>query len=107
MITRRMFHTRLLAALAATGGALPRMGQAAAGDEARLWLNRLTFGSTPGDIEVFTALGAEAWLDHQLRSRPPIRRWTTVLQPPACASPIPPGRTNTAQAGPRPTNCAP
>lgn len=70
MITRRMFHTRLLAALAATGGALPRMGQAAAGDEARLWLNRLTFGSTPGDIEVFTALGAVAWLDRQL-SLPP------------------------------------
>ncbi len=66
MITRRMFHTRLMAALAAVSLPLPRPALAAAGGEARLWLNRLTFGSSASDLEAFAALGREAWLDRQL-----------------------------------------
>ena len=66
MITRRMFHSRLLAALAASG--LPAFGRAEAGEAgtARLWLNRLTFGASARAIEEFTALGPEAWLERQL-----------------------------------------
>lgn len=66
MITRRMFHTRLVAALAATSLPLPRSALAADGGEARLWLNRLTFGATAEEAARFAALGAEAWLDQQL-----------------------------------------
>lgn len=66
MITRRMFHTRLVAALAATSLPLPRSAQAADKGEARLWLNRLTFGATAKEAARFAALGAEAWLDQQL-----------------------------------------
>lgn len=69
MLTRRMFHTRLLAALAATSLPLPRTAQAAvAGDD--LWLKRLTFGATPALREEIARLGREAWLDRQL-SLPP------------------------------------
>ena len=66
MLTRRMFHTRLLAALASA--TLPLVAPARAGqtDQARLWLNRLTFGATAAEIASFAALGAEAWLDRQL-----------------------------------------
>lgn len=66
MITRRMFHTRLLAVVAATS--LPPLApaQAADGREARLWLNRLTFGTTARDLQSFLALGPEGWLDRQL-----------------------------------------
>lgn len=66
MITRRMFHTRLLAAVAAAG--LPPLApaRAAEGGEARLWLNRLTFGATAADLQAFAALGREGWLDRQL-----------------------------------------
>lgn len=66
MITRRMFHTRLMAALAATALPLTRPAHAAADGEARLWLNRLTFGATPDALERFATLGAGAWLDNQL-----------------------------------------
>ena len=66
MITRRMFHTRLIAALAAVSLPLPRAARAAEGGEARLWLNRLTFGATAEEAQRFAALGPEAWLDHQL-----------------------------------------
>lgn len=66
MITRRMFHTRLVAALAATSLPLPRSAQAADKGEARLWLNRLTFGATAEEAARLAALGAEAWLDQQL-----------------------------------------
>ncbi|WP_374426513.1 DUF1800 domain-containing protein [Tabrizicola sp.] len=66
MITRRMFHARLLAVAAAAG--LPPLApaRAAEGGEARLWLNRLTFGATAQDLQSFAALGPEAWFDRQL-----------------------------------------
>jgi uncharacterized protein (DUF1800 family) len=65
MLTRRMFHTRLLAALAASG--LPAsMGQASPGPQDDLWLNRLTFGATAALRAEIAALGRDAWLDRQL-----------------------------------------
>jgi uncharacterized protein (DUF1800 family) len=64
MITRRQFHSRLMATLAAT--ALPRPSFAAT-TQADLYLNRLTFGATPTDRANFT--DPLAWLDDQL-SRP-------------------------------------
>ncbi len=66
MLTRRMFHTRLMAALAASALPLARPVRAEGDSQARLWLNRLTFGATPAAVADFTALGAEAWLDRQL-----------------------------------------
>jgi uncharacterized protein (DUF1800 family) len=64
MITRRMFHTRLLAALAATG--LPTASLAASRTDDDLWLNRLTFGATAASRAEIADLGREAWLDRQL-----------------------------------------
>ena len=64
MITRRMFHTRLLAALAAAGLPMPTLAASKAEDD--LWLNRLTFGATPASRAEIVALGREAWLDRQL-----------------------------------------
>jgi uncharacterized protein (DUF1800 family) len=66
MITRRMFHTRLLAALAAT--ALPVAGrtEAASAAEDDVWLNRLTFGATPASRSDLAALGRAAWLEREL-----------------------------------------
>jgi uncharacterized protein (DUF1800 family) len=69
MITRRMFHTRLLAALASAALPLPKMAGAAAGGQDALWLNRLTFGATPAETERLAEMGRAAWLDWQL-SRP-------------------------------------
>ncbi len=69
MITRRMFHTRLMAALAASALPMSGVAHASADGQARLWLNRLTFGATPEEAARFAALGPEGWLDHQL-SRP-------------------------------------
>jgi hypothetical protein len=66
MLTRRMFHTRLLSALAATNLPFPRMANAAAWGEDDLWLNRLTFGATSAAREEIARLGREAWLDRQL-----------------------------------------
>ncbi|HLQ17863.1 MAG TPA: DUF1800 domain-containing protein [Tabrizicola sp.] len=66
MITRRMFHTRFIAALAAGSLPLPGPGHAAADGQAWLWLNRLTFGATAADLALFRDLGPEAWLDRQL-----------------------------------------
>ena len=66
MLTRRMFHTRLLAALAATSLPVPRAAQAAAGAEDDLWLNRLTFGATPALRDEIARLGREVWLERQL-----------------------------------------
>lgn len=69
MITRRMFHARLLAALAAT--ALPRVGPAFAADTTEdLWLNRLTFGANSAARADMARLGRTGWLDWQL-SLPP------------------------------------
>lgn len=66
MLTRRMFHTRLLAALAAASLPVPHAAQAAAGAGNDLWLNRLTFGATPALRAEIARLGREAWLDRQL-----------------------------------------
>ena len=59
MLTRREFHSCLLAALATT--ALPRPSLATA-PPATLYLNRLTFGATPDDSFDNPA----TWLDDQL-----------------------------------------
>lgn len=64
MITRRMFHTRLLAALAAASLPMPTLAASKVEDD--LWLNRLTFGATPASRAEIAALGREAWLDRQL-----------------------------------------
>jgi uncharacterized protein (DUF1800 family) len=66
MLTRRMFHTRLLAALAAANLPFPQMAQASVSTEDDLWLNRLTFGATKASREEIALLGREAWLDRQL-----------------------------------------
>jgi uncharacterized protein (DUF1800 family) len=74
MLTRRMFHTRLIAALA-TGGmplaSLTLAGRAnASAPTERMWLNRLTFGSSPDALAEAVLRGREGWLDWQL-SLPP------------------------------------
>lgn len=66
MLTRRMFHSRFLAALAASSLPLPKVTQAAAGAEDDLWLNRLTFGATAASRKEIDSLGREAWFDRQL-----------------------------------------
>jgi uncharacterized protein (DUF1800 family) len=66
MITRRMFHTRLIAALAAVSLPLPKPSLAASRLEDDLWLNRLTFGASPAARDEIAALGREAWLERQL-----------------------------------------
>lgn len=66
MITRRMFHTRLVAALAAASLPLPVPARAASRTEDDLWLNRLTFGASPQSRDEILQLGREAWLDRQL-----------------------------------------
>lgn len=70
MITRRMFHTRLLAALAVAPG--PRLAFATTPDLATddIWLNRLTFGASAASRAAIAALGREAWLDEQLGMGP-------------------------------------
>lgn len=65
MITRRMFHTRLLAALAATSLPLGPAAQAAVADLDRLWLNRLTFGASPVALAEIATLGRANWLEWQ------------------------------------------
>ncbi len=66
MITRRMFHTRLMAALAAAAIPVPRLAQASTGGLDRLWLNRLTFGATQVETARIAKMGRTAWLDWQL-----------------------------------------
>jgi uncharacterized protein (DUF1800 family) len=68
MLTRRMFHLRLLAAAAAATLPLPRIARASAPSET-LWLNRLTFGASRAEAERLAVMGREGWLDWQL-SRP-------------------------------------
>ena len=69
MITRRMFHSRLLASLTALTLPPVRMGHAAAaGDD--IWLNRLTFGATPASRTEIAQLGRAAWLEAQLALSP-------------------------------------
>jgi len=66
MITRRKFHARLLAALAAAAAPLPNAAEATVRDSDQLWLNRLTFGATAAEAARMAAMGREAWLDWQL-----------------------------------------
>ncbi len=61
MLTRRQFHSRLLASLAAATLPLPAF---AARPLADLYLNRLTFGATPADRNHFA--DPMTWLDDQL-----------------------------------------
>ena len=68
MLTRRQFHMRLMAGIAAT--ALPRPGLADADPSPDLWLNRLTFGANADARAALAALGLHGWLDDQL-ARPP------------------------------------
>ena len=61
----------LLSALAAALVRSPDLAMAAPSpvlppDPADLWLNRLTFGTTPADRAALAALGPQAWLDDQL-----------------------------------------
>ena len=65
MITRRQFHIRLLAALAATALPLARPARAAGGDLDRLWLNRLTFGASSLALDEIATLGRAEWLEWQ------------------------------------------
>jgi uncharacterized protein (DUF1800 family) len=65
MLTRRVFHQRLIALALTT--ALPRMamaGTGAAGDE--IFLNRLTFGATQADRDAVQQMGRMGWLAAQL-----------------------------------------
>lgn len=64
MLTRRDFHARLLASLAALS--LPRVAFGA-GNTADLWLNRLSFGATPDSRAEFATLGPMGWLEDQLQ----------------------------------------
>ncbi len=66
MITRRMFHTRLIAALAAASLPIASPARAASRPEDDLWLNRLTFGATDPARDEIATLGREAWLERQL-----------------------------------------
>ncbi|MGL4238348.1 DUF1800 domain-containing protein [Tabrizicola sp.] len=70
MITRRMFHTRLLAAFAAASVPLPKMAEAALAADDDLWLNRLTFGANASSRAAIAGLGREAWLEAQLAMGP-------------------------------------
>ena len=66
MITRRLFHTRLLAALAATSATIPLSAWASTAPENDLWLNRLTFGASAASKAEIMALGRDAWFERQL-----------------------------------------
>lgn len=70
MLTRRMFHARLLAVLAAGLVPVGLPVAAAASDEDGLWLNRLTFGASPASRAEMANLGREAWLERQLALPP-------------------------------------
>lgn len=66
MIRRRDFHKLLgSAALTALSG-LGTRANAQPNSNARLHLNRLTFGASHDDITRFDAMGIEAWLDAEL-----------------------------------------
>ena len=64
MLTRRAFHSRLMAAMASTALPLPGLAASSASSTADLYLNRLTFGATPQDRAAFGT--PAAWLDDQL-----------------------------------------
>jgi uncharacterized protein (DUF1800 family) len=61
-----MFHSRLLALLAASAVPVPGRAALSADGADRLWLNRLTFGSSPEALRQIAEMGREAWLDWQL-----------------------------------------
>lgn len=69
-LDRRQFHAFALTLLV-SGIAGRRAFAASAGpaDQARLVLDRLTFGASPAAIEAFNTLGKAAWLDRQLSLR--------------------------------------
>lgn len=65
MLTRRAFHSLLLASAATAALRVPATAARTA-NPADLYLNRLTFGATPGARAEFGRLGLEAWLDREL-----------------------------------------
>lgn len=65
MLTRRMSHVRLIAALAATALPLPGRADAHGGTD-RQWLNRLTFGANERSLAEVGKLGRAGWLEWQL-----------------------------------------
>ena len=70
MITRRMFHSRLLGAMALAGSpklAFATVPEASVDD---IWLNRLTFGATAATRQDISSQGREAWLAGQLAMGP-------------------------------------
>jgi uncharacterized protein (DUF1800 family) len=66
MLTRRDFHTRMLALLAASVAPVPGFATTANDTADRLWLNRLTFGATPEALKQIAEMSREGWLDRQL-----------------------------------------
>lgn len=67
MLTRRVFHQRLIAM--AMVSALPRVAFASIGPaipEAEVFLNRLSFGANDASRAEYAALGAKGWLEAQL-----------------------------------------
>jgi uncharacterized protein (DUF1800 family) len=69
MFTRRAFHGLMLST-AAAAMTFRRAEAAASADDADLFLNRLTFGTTPQARAEFRAQGLDAWLDAQLAPAP-------------------------------------
>ena len=65
MATRREFHKGVLAA-AFAAIARPVSASNSPTNTARLFLNRLTFGASPQDLERFEAMSLTGWLDEQL-----------------------------------------
>jgi uncharacterized protein (DUF1800 family) len=66
MISRRMFHVRMLAVLAASAVPFPRFASASIRAPDTQRLNRLTFGATPEALQELADRGLEGWLDWQL-----------------------------------------
>ena len=66
MLTRRQFHSRLMASFATLALPLPLQAETTAVAAEDLWLNRLTFGATGDSRAAFLRLGASAWLEDQL-----------------------------------------
>ena len=64
MLTRRDFHLRLMAGIAALGLPRPALASDSRSD---LWLNRLSFGATPDSRDAVRLMGQMGWLEDQLQ----------------------------------------
>ena len=65
-LTRRQFHALALALMGTTLAQGRGVAAATPSDQARIALNRLTFGATPQAIATYEQMGKAAWLDWQL-----------------------------------------